>query len=421
MADPAKVICPTCRNLTTADRPFCEVCSTPLPPTPEVAGREGLSTAARVLVGGGAGCLALICIACAGLIVVSEVPDLVGLVLSTIFAIIPAILYVTMVLWLDRYEHEPIRLLLLAFFWGAVVAITFSFFFNTLFEAIATYFVGEDAASLAAAVIAAPWVEEAFKGIGLVLLMLAFRHEFDNALDGVVYGSIVGLGFAMTENIVYFGRQYAEGGLAGLALIVVLRAILGGTGHALYTGTTGAALGFAREMRKWWAWLIIPLIGYLIAVIQHAAWNLFAGAVIPALLPAETAEWVYFCLVAPIQTLVLTGPGLITLLVVVLIAWRREAAIIRRELQDEVESGLIAPEDFVILASSRLRIRSLWHTFRTRGWLAFYYRQQFINAATELAFRKWHIAKGEKPKRNQRITPDEAYRIRIRDLQARLA
>lgn len=415
------MICPACRRETHADRPFCLHCGAVLPELPPHGERAGMSLGARLAtltIGGGTSAL---CLLCAGLIVVVEVPDLVGLLLSTVLALIPAALYVSFILWVDRYEHEPAGLLIVAFFWGAVVAIVFAYVFNSIVALIAAQFVGEAGSEVATAVLSAPFVEEAFKGVFVLLLMLLFRHEFDNILDGIVYGSIVGLGFAMTENIIYFGRAYAEGGLADLALIVVLRAILGGFGHALYTGTIGAGLGIARESRHLSVKLLAPVAGYLLAVVQHSAWNLIAGTVVPSLLPAETAEWVYFCLVAPIQTVVLTGPGLLTLAIIVLITWQREAAIIRRMLLPEVEQGLISPEDYQIMASSRRRLRSLWETLRADGLVALLLRREYINAATELAFRKWHLERGERPKRGQRVTPEEHYREKIRRLQARLA
>lgn len=392
-----------------------------LPALPAERDRPGLSPAGRILAFGGAGCAGLLCFLCSALIVVGEVPDFVGLVLSAILALIPALLYLTFILWLDRYEHEPAPLLFFAFFWGAVVAIVFSYVFNSLVAAGLASVVGDAAAEATSAFLAAPPIEEGFKAVALFILVLLFRDEFDNTLDGVVYGSIVGIGFAMTENIVYFGRQYAEGGLRDLALIVVLRAVLGGFGHALYTGTLGAAVGFARETQNNFLKVVMPLIGYCLAMAQHAAWNLFAGVVIPALIPPETGEWFYFCLVAPIQTVVLTGPGIITLGLVVWQAWSREAKIIRKELLPEVDTGLIPLEDYEIMSSSRKRIRSLWKAFTKQGLVAFLVQRQYIQLATELAFRKWHLERGERPKRAQRITPEERYRNRIRELQARLA
>jgi RsiW-degrading membrane proteinase PrsW (M82 family) len=330
-------------------------------------------------------------------------------------------MYVAFILWLDRYEHEPAPLLFFAFFWGAVVAIVFSYVFNSLVTAGFATIVGDSAAGAAESFLGAPPIEEGFKAVALFVLVLLFRDEFDNTLDGIVYGSIVGIGFAMTENIVYFGRQYAEGGITDLALIVVLRAVLGGFGHALFTGTTGAAVGYARETQNNFLKVIMPLVGYCLAIALHSAWNLFAGTIIPSLIPPETGDWFYFCLVAPIQSVVLLGPGLIALGLIVWVAWAREAKIIRQQLLPEVEAGLIPVEDYKIMSSSRLRVRSLWKAFTKHGLVAFLIQRQYIQLATELAFRKWHLERGERTKRAQKVTPEERYRNRIRELQARLA
>ena len=45
------------------------------------------------------------------------------IILSLVVAFIPALGYTLLIWWLDRYEHEPFRLLVVAFFWGAVPAI----------------------------------------------------------------------------------------------------------------------------------------------------------------------------------------------------------------------------------------------------------------------------------------------------------
>src|SRR2546423_1696685 len=82
-------------------------------------------------------------------------------------------------------------------------------------------------------------------------------------LDGIVYGSLVGIGFAMTENVLYFGREYVQDGLVGVGLLFYFRVVLGGLGHALYTGTTGAALGYAREIQHRWLGLLLVPLGYV--------------------------------------------------------------------------------------------------------------------------------------------------------------
>ena len=60
------------------------------------------------------------------------------------------------------------------------------------------------------AVISAPLVEESAKAIILLIFFFAKRDEFDGVVDGIVYAAMVGLGFAMTENIQYYGRAAFE-------------------------------------------------------------------------------------------------------------------------------------------------------------------------------------------------------------------
>ena len=49
---------------------------------------------------------------------------------SIIAAIIPAVIYTTLIYYVDRYEKEPLWLLAATFFWGAVPAIIFALIFN---------------------------------------------------------------------------------------------------------------------------------------------------------------------------------------------------------------------------------------------------------------------------------------------------
>ena len=44
------------------------------------------------------------------------------LIVAVLGALIPTIIYVLFIWWLDRYEKEPLWLLALAFLWGAIPA-----------------------------------------------------------------------------------------------------------------------------------------------------------------------------------------------------------------------------------------------------------------------------------------------------------
>ncbi|MBV5332193.1 PrsW family intramembrane metalloprotease [bacterium] len=127
-------------------------------------------------------------------------------------AILPVPIYLALALWLDRFEPEPGWMLALTFFWGAIVAGLFASFFNTMGGLLVAAAAGETAGTLFSLVISAPLVEETAKGVAILILFLWKRNEFDNVTDGVIYAAMAGLGFAMTENALYYGRQFASGG-----------------------------------------------------------------------------------------------------------------------------------------------------------------------------------------------------------------
>ena len=389
-------------------------------PPPPLPAREG-GRVRRFFGCGCLGCGGLFFLFGMGLLLVSAIPNPVALTVAAIAAVIPVPVYLFAILQLDRFEREPWQVLTVAFLWGALVATFISAILNSLIGAIISSAVGEGLGELLTASAVAPVVEETAKGVAILLLLWIVRHEFDNVLDGIVYGSLIGLGFAMTENILYYGRQYQEEGVVGLGILFYLRSLLGGFGHALYTGTTGAAVGFARETTNWFLKVILPLLGYILAIFQHAAWNFLAGALIPALLPEGLNPFVLLFVVMPLITAILTAPGLLSLLGVALLAWRRESRVIQTFLADEVTAGVLTATEYSILPSIRARFWNEVRALRRSGIGAFVATRDFHLAATELAFRKWHVSRGERPKRTQRVTPEDLYRQQLAILRGRMS
>jgi RsiW-degrading membrane proteinase PrsW (M82 family) len=378
----------------------------PPPPDPE----ERAAQRRRVFTCGCLGCGGLFFFCGIALVLVSTVPNPVVLGIAAAAAVLPVPTFIFLVLQLDRYEHEPWQVLVAAFLWGALVATLIAAIFNDLIGAVVTALVGKEIGEVVTSSAVAPIVEESAKGFALLLLYWIVRDEFDNVLDGIVYGSLVGIGFAMTENILYFGRTFQEEGVTGLEVLFYVRVVLGGFGHALYTGTTGAGLGFARETTHRW---LIPIVvpgAYVLAVLQHASWNFLAGAVVPALLPEDLSPLIVLLVVMPLTSLILTAPGLLALLLIAVLAWRRERAVIRDHLLDEVGRGVLSPEEYACLPSWRCRFRAELATLRRRGIRAYFAHRDVHQAATELAFRKWHLSRGERPKRGQRRQPEDRYR-----------
>jgi protease PrsW len=389
------------------------------PPPPALPPRRGVG-AGRFLGCGCVGCLGLFFFAAMAILLVAAIPSPAALGLATAAAVAPVPTFVFLVLQLDRYEREPWRILVAAFLWGALVATFVSAILNDLIGAAITAVVGEMLGDVLTASAVAPIVEETSKGLALVLLLLILRREFDNVLDGIVYGSLVGIGFAMTENILYFGRVYLEGGLVGLGVLFYVRVILGGFGHALYTASTGAALGFARETHHRSLAVLVPPLGYGLAILQHAAWNFIAGSLLPAVLPDLDPLFLLF-VVMPLESLFLSGPGLATLLMIAWLAWRREAGVIRRHLADEAARGTLTPEEYRTLPSHRARLARELAALRRRGLPGWQAQWALHQVATELAFRKWHLSRGDRLHGEQAVTPEDSYRQQIAALRTRLA
>jgi RsiW-degrading membrane proteinase PrsW (M82 family) len=177
----------------------------------------------------------------------------------------------------DRYEPEPWWLLVVCFFWGALGATFFSLIFNTIGGTVVMSAMGPSQAAqgLTASFIAPP-VEESFKGIFLLVVWAAsslWLKELDGALDGAIYGGVIGLGFTLTEDVLYIMRGTAQGGAAAFTIIFFLRTILGGLGHATFTAMTGVGVGVAAESRSVLVKIIAPIGGWSAAVGLHFLHN----------------------------------------------------------------------------------------------------------------------------------------------------
>jgi protease PrsW len=298
-----------------------------------------------------------------------------------------AVPYAAFLLWLDRNEKEPAFLIALAFLWGAMAATTLTIptsLFSTGVVVLASD--SPELAGLFATSIAAPVFEEFFKGIGVLGIAIAFHKEFDNVLDGIIYGAIAGLGFAWFENILYYQGEGTEEGIAAMGTLAVARGVYHGiAGHVTFTALTGIGIGLARVQRRGalrWLW---PIVGLGLGTASHFIWNTFSGVVmLPA--PSETAALLFFL---PMAVVLLQLPfvGLVGL--VLLFVWRHENQIIADSLATEPED-ILAPDDIESLVPARRRNqRSLGRLFR-RGPTAWWRYRMVDRALIDLAFALWH-------------------------------
>lgn len=297
--------------------------------------------------------------------------------LAAVVAMLPVGIVVPAFLWLDRYEAEPMSLLLLAFSWGAFVSTSVSLVLNTSTLAVLVQFV--DDPEIVATVAVAPVVEELAKGFGVLVVFWVRRREFDGVIDGIVYAGLVAAGFAFAENILYLGRAITEGGVAGLAVTFVLRGLLGPFAHPLFTVWTGIGIGVMVSRGRGVLRFFAPLFGLLSAMTLHALWNASAAA--------SLEGWItgYFLVQVPIF--------LSTILFVVW-ARRREGVLIARHLGRYRQLGLFTPAEVAMLASlTRRRAARQWasRTYGRGGRLAM---MEVQDCAVELAFLRDRIDRG---------------------------
>jgi RsiW-degrading membrane proteinase PrsW (M82 family) len=263
----------------------------------------------------------------------------------------------------------------MAFLWGAAGAVFISFILNSINSAFFGAIGGDGAAAFGGSVISAPLVEETSKALALFLFFFWKKDEFDGVLDGIVYAGMVGLGFAMTENVSYYGQALASGGLPGTVLI---RGVLAPFSHPLFTAMTGVGLGIARETTKRQLKLIAPLAGLSLAMLLHGTWNLSASF-------GAAFLGVYMLVMVP---------TFFALLGIVLYAQARERRIIRANLTPYVQTGHLSPAELQSLCAFGGRMKTLYAA-TTAGGMAGYRREAcFQQAASELAFHRWRTERG---------------------------
>jgi protease PrsW len=295
-------------------------------------------------------------------------------------ALVPVPLLVALVLYIDRLEPEPRGNLIFAFAWGAGVAALFALIINTAdLEYVTMPALGASTGEYVAATFGAPVIEETLKGLVLVGLLWRRRPEFDGPTDGIIYACMVGLGFAMIENVGYYINALVtpeRGGIALLGYTFVLRGVVSPLLHPIFTAMTGLGVAYAAGRGRGGA--LAVALGWLGAVVLHGTWN--------GLSLYGTAGLVAAYL---IMSAVLAG------LAVILVADRRRLiGLIRRYLPRYQHTGLVTAGDAAMLTS--LRARAAARTWaRTAGGLpAAAAMADYQLAATELALARAKADRG---------------------------
>ncbi|WP_422751074.1 PrsW family intramembrane metalloprotease [Micromonospora sp. WMMD1219] len=328
-----------------------------------------------------------------------------ALLIGVIAAILPVPVLVFCFLWLDRYEPEPLKYLIFCFAWGAFVSTAISLLVNT---ASAGLFEDRGLPVALTAVLVAPFIEELTKAAGPLLVLIFRRREFSGITDGLVYCGLSAVGFAMVENILYLGGHgYRAGadeygpatGAQQVIAIFIVRILLFGFAHPLFTSMTGVGLGVAARTADRRVRVLAPLAGLLLAMILHGTWNL-----LPSLAQA-TGETVivlygYIGVMVPIF-FAMVG------LAVWLRAW--EGRLTERTLPDYVRAGWLTPPEVAALGSLGRRHAARTWARRVAGDGGVRAMRGYQFAATRLALLRDGMRRGldRKPEERERTAREE--------------
>ncbi len=323
---------------------------------------------------------------------------LIGVLLVVTVGVVPMVAYALVLWWLDRYEKEPWGLLAAAFGWGAVPAVLFSLLAELALNVPISLFVRPEATSLVQATLIAPVAEELFKGAALVLLFAFFRSEIDSAIDGILYGGLVGFGFAAVENTLYLGGTLLEAGLGAFAGLALVRSVAFGLNHAMFTGLFGLGMAWGRSATDVRLKVGAPLAGLMAGMGAHAFHN--ASVTLGA-------ELGWPCVAA----LAFSWGGVLTLLFVIAWTSARERRWIEHWLAEEVDHGVLTQEEYEVLSSQVARVSARVQAL-VEGDLERWHRLgRFHRLATELAFHKRRVS---------RFPDDTRAEERVKGLRAEL-
>jgi RsiW-degrading membrane proteinase PrsW (M82 family) len=297
------------------------------------------------------------------------------LVAGGVLALLPLVAVAFGVLWIDRWEPEPRGLLVFGFLWGAIMSVAIALIVDIAAQ-YTDYMLGisPDLGDVLGTVVQAPVVEEAAKGLGVLLIFLIARRYFDGPVDGIVYAATIAGGFAFTENILYFAQSMAAGGIvsADIALTFFVRGVMSPFAHAMFTAVTGLFIG-------WWGRTSIAggiggfFVGLIGAMALHALWN---GTSYLGLIG-------WFLLYVVVQVPLFAGA-----IVLVVKLRKREAQLTQDRLAEYAAAGWISPAEVATLGTGAGRKQAMTWAKSTGHAILM---RSYIRDATRLAFTRQRI------------------------------
>lgn len=296
-----------------------------------------------------------------------------------LWAIIPTIIYLLILWWIDRYEKEPLLLLIFTLICGIVISPAITIFIEKLLGLSSSiyphYFT-----LIGRFNFIVPLIEELSKGLVILGVFFIIKQEFDDVLDGIVYGAIVGAGFAAVENFNYFYQIYTK--FASWSVISYkqfLPVLIGGWNHCFYSALFGAALGATRLIRNKVFKIIVPVWGILLAVGSHILHDYLPVyfSTLFGRVPADVFK------VTGIVLQITNLAGIFIIFGVIMWAWEQARAIMEEYLRGE---ATIRKEDYNYLTLPVYK--QILEKIKNPG--VYLKKRKIYHKYAALAYEKWH-------------------------------
>jgi RsiW-degrading membrane proteinase PrsW (M82 family) len=327
-------------------------------------------------------------------------------IFSFLVSSIPILFYIWFVWWLDHHDREPLILIAVAFFWGAIASIIISIILELIFS-IPLVFFPEGVQNIASFVVLAPLIEEVVKS--LILFTLFFHRRFNRTLDGIVYGAVVGFGFAASENFLYYTSTYFSNGLGIWIIVVILRTMFTSIGHAVFTSITGAGVALMKFSRQRWIRLLFPPLALLTAIVLHSIFNL--GAVL-----TEYIGIGFF-----IISMLVVGVSLLAVGIIMAFGLIDESNCIKTQLADEIRTGTVTENEYEVISSYLKRRTTSFKILSKHGYQTYRQATRLMENQIDLAFNKDQLNNTTSDIKRKDLTKNiNELRDKIRNLRKQL-
>jgi len=176
------------------------------------------------------------------------------LIVGLIIAIVPALIWLLAFYLQDRLEPEPKRLVIGVFLLAALMAVGLGQpLIRNVFQ-VQEWTGNNIVVDLLAAILIVGIIQQ-FINYAAVRYTVYFSPEFDERVDGIIYGAAAGLGYATMLNLQYIISNN------GVDIVVgVMRVVTTALAQASFAGITGYFIGIAKFERKGPFWLPQGLI-----------------------------------------------------------------------------------------------------------------------------------------------------------------